>query len=218
MDHNNHKNHNSFDSFLHDYFNFFLAGVLILFFALAYWLLLGPKFQATETAIRMNIDDQEKIYVSEQGKLANLKAMMELYKKISPADLQKFNGVLPNSYVPERLFGELEEVIGKGGWSINSLEIIKPEDSAKAAPAATVDENGNPLPASAQTILEDQNKDLGQVHLRLSLGAVDYAGLKNLLRLLENNLRLFNITNVSFSPTTGVATLDLITYYYQPAP
>jgi hypothetical protein len=216
MDKKTLKNHNSFTSFLYNYFNLFLLGVLILFFALAYWLLLGPKFQSTKAAIELNIAEQEKIYFNEKKKLTDLQNIVELYKKVSPTDLQKFNGVLPNDYVRERLFGELEEIVGRGGWLINSLEIIPAKESAKAAPAPAVDGKGELSPESAQILFMNKPKDVGQVYLELSLGSIDYAGLKSFLRLMENNLRLFDITSVDFSPTSGVATFKLTTYYYQP--
>lgn len=218
MDTNNHKNHNTLNSFLHNYFNLFLAGVLILFFVLSYWFLLGPKFQATKMAIEENIVEQERIYLSEKKKLADLQTIVELYKKINPADLQKFNGVLPSSYVRERLFGELEEIVGRGGWSINSLEIIPEKDLSKPAAPSTTGNGGTAASETAQALFLNKAKDIGQINLTLSLSGIDYAGLKSFLRLIENNLRLFDITSVDFSPTTGVATFKITTYYYQPLP
>lgn len=203
----NKKNQNTLNLFLDNYFNALMAGALILFLVLAYLVFLGPKFRAVKAAIQANIKEQENLYAEQQKKLANLQSIVELYKKISQADLQKFNGVLPDIYVRERLFGELEEIIGRGGWMITGVKIIRPEEDAKPAPLA---EAGAAVPGPATP-----NKKVGSINLELSVGAIDYAGFKNLLRILENNLRLFDVTDVNFSPADNTATIILTTYYYQ---
>jgi len=191
------KNQNTLNSFLDNYFNAILAGGLILFLVASYIFFLAPKFQATQAAINADIAEQRDLEASSQQKLVNLKALAEIYQKIDPNDLQKFNSVLPNDYVPERLFGEIEEIISRGGWLLGTLSISKSADSATAA---------------------SSNPRLGTISLGLSLSAVDYSGLKNLLKMLENNLRLFDVTSVSFSPSSNSASLVLTTYYYKPAP
>jgi len=188
----NQKNQNNLNLFLNNYFNALLAGALILFLAVAYLVFIGPKFRATQTAIQANLEEQQRLLSDNQKKLANLKSLIELYKKINPADLQKFNNVLPDSYVPERLFGELEEIIGRGGWLVSNIRISRPEETAEI-------------------------KNPGQLSLELSLGGIDYSGLKNFLRLMENNSRLFDITAVSFSSSGNSARIVLTTYYYKVA-
>jgi hypothetical protein len=194
-----------------EYFQIFLAGVLIVFLVLAYFLLIGPKFQTTQAAIQANIDEQQSIYAGQQKKLSNLKALAELYKKINLSDLQKFNTVLPDKYVPERLFGELEEITAQGGWEITSVKIMDPEDTAKAVKATAVDEEGKPIVAVVKTVKDPR---LGTVSLEVNFGSIDYAGLKSLLRLLENNLRLMDVEAVDFNPANSSAVLRLDTYYY----
>lgn len=203
------KNQNSLNLFLNNYFNIILAAVLILFLFFAYLVFLAPKFRATQAAISVNTEEKQLLYETTQKKLASLKIISEVYQKINPSDLQKFNSVLPDSYARERLFGELEEIISRGGWLISSVTISPEEDVAKApAPAVGAD---NPAPA---TVLN--NKKIGIVNVQLDLTAIDYQGFKNLLRLLENNLRLFDITSVEFSPDADAATVVISTYYYQP--
>ncbi|MCX6794584.1 MAG: hypothetical protein NTY31_01095 [Candidatus Falkowbacteria bacterium] len=205
------KNQNSLNLFLNNYFNIILAVVLILFLFFAYLVFLSPKFRATQAAISANTEEKQLLYETTQKKLASLKIISEIYQKISPSDLQKFNSVLPDSYARERLFGELEEIISRGGWLISSIT-ISPEEVAAKAPAPVVNEDGTSNPASAATL---NNKKVGTVSLQLSLTAIDYPGFKNLLRILENNLRLFDITSVEFSPEADAATVVITTYYYQ---
>jgi hypothetical protein len=197
----NFKNQNSRNFFLNNYFNAILAGVLILFLAVAYFAFLGPKFRATEAAILMNIEEQRRLYENQQKKLASLQAIAEVYKKISPADLVKFNSVLPDDYARERLFGELAEIVSRGGWLVTSIQIDQPAE-------------GVPPPTSP-SIISVTDKKVGTINLSLEVMAVDYGNFKKLLRILENNLRLFDISAVEFSPSEDSATVFLTTYFYQ---
>lgn len=208
------KNRDTLSLIWDKYFQVFLAGVLILSLILAYFLILGPKFQATQSALQANIDEQQSIYSGQQKKLANLKALVDLYKKIDMADLQKFNAVLPDKYIPERLYGELEEIVSRGGWLVTSVRIMDPEDAAKQVKATAVDEEGNSLPAAIQPT---EDARLGTINFEVNVSAIDYAGLKSLLRLLEKNLRLIDVQSVGFNPDGNSATLELTTYYYKSA-
>lgn len=191
------KNQNAMNLFLNNYFNIIMVLVVIIVLAIAYFIVIQPKYDATMTAISANIEQQQKLYLDQQKKLDNLKTVSDLYKKIPLADLKKFNGVLPDNYVRERLFGELEEIITQNGFILNSVSIsqeVKKAPTDEGAAGASV--------------------KIGKINIQLSLSVIDYTGFKNLLRLLENNLRLFDITNLSFSPGGNTAELTLTTYYY----
>jgi len=204
------KKQNNLNLFLNNYFNIILAAALVLFLFFAYLVFLGPKFSATQAAISANTEEKQLLYETTQKRLASLKAISEIYKKISPADMQKFNSVLADSYVRERLFGELEEIIGRGGWLVSDIIISQEEVKKTAAPIVT--ENGVITPASSPVL---NNKKVGTISLQLNISSIDYPGFKNMLRLLENNLRLFDVTNVEFSPASDSAVITIITYYYQ---
>jgi Tfp pilus assembly protein PilO len=191
------KNKNSLNLFLNNYFNIIMVFVVIIILAASYFIIIKPKYDATMAAIKINIEQQQKLYTEQYKKLVSLKTVAELYKKVSPTDLKKFNGVLPDNYVKEILFGELEEIITQNGFILDSVMINKP-DETKASEEGTI-------PA---------NTKIGTITFQLSLSAIDYAGFKNLLKLLESNLRLFDITDVSFSPGGNSASLTLSTYYY----
>lgn len=206
----NQKNQNALNLFLNDYFGAFLAIFLIAFLVGCYFFVIRPKYQDTLSLVQANIEQQQLIYQNSAKKLANLKALAEIYKKISPTDLQKFNSVLPDTYVRERLFGELEELAGQGGWLVTQISISPAEDPSKALAPTESTEN---IPGAGIS-----DKKLGRVSLEITLSAIDYAGLKSFLKILETNLRLFDVTDVSFSPSESSATLVLTTYYYQTTP
>ncbi|MFA5886338.1 MAG: hypothetical protein WC863_01005 [Patescibacteria group bacterium] len=197
----NQKNNSQLNQFLNDYSNALIAVILILFLAAAYWFLLYPKFLTIQSSLKTAGEETQNLYNIYWQKLVNLKSVNESYKKISAVDLQKFNSVLPDEYVPERLFGELEEIVSRGGWLIGNIS-LKPVKIA--APALF----------SSSTPITFSNKKLNAISVSLSISAIDYQGLKNLLKILENNLRLFDVTSVSFSPSSNSVNLVLTTYYY----
>lgn len=200
------KNRDSLNSLLKTYFSLFMLLLVILVLAVGYLLILKPKYQATLKTINDNYAQQQEYYASQNEKLANLKALNEFYKKIGSADLAKFNSLLPDQYAKERLFGELEETITRNGFVVKSINLVDSDSQEPGAEGAAAE--------AGQTI----SPQLGQIKVQLSLGAVDYIGFKNLLRLLEANLRLFDVTQVSFSPDSEATSLTLTTYYYKKQP
>lgn len=196
------------DLFLSVYGHLVMVMILIVFLAASYFLILRPKFSEAKLAIQNNIDQQQKLFDDQQTKLSNLQAVASLYKKIKPADLQKFNGVLPDEYVKEKLFGEIEELITKQGLIVNTISVTK-EGGAGATGAKPA--NASPVPDNTRQDLAS----LGRINIDLSIEMINYSAFKNLLRVLENNLRLFDISAVSFAPDSETAAITLTTYYYQ---
>ncbi|MFA5154956.1 MAG: hypothetical protein WC453_00830 [Patescibacteria group bacterium] len=191
----NQKNKNALNLFLREYAPALMAAVLVVCLLLSYILLLAPKFAAAKAGIRANLESEQKLYLNSLRKLAVYRAIDQVYQQINPNDLQRFNGVLPDDYVPERLFGEVEEMAAQGGWLISSLTISEPK--ADETPPGVV------------------RPGLGRYNLELSIASIDYSGLKKLLKIFENNLRLFDVTEVNFSPSEATADIILTTYYYQ---
>ncbi|MCX6797916.1 MAG: hypothetical protein NTX66_01695 [Candidatus Falkowbacteria bacterium] len=199
------RKNNPFLQNLNDNFDAFLIIAVIVIFAAAYFFVILPKYQSTITAIKDNTSQQEKIYFEQKTRLNNLKVAANLYegiKKDQLGDIRKVNAVLPNDYVKERLFGEIEEIINKSGFLLSSLSIKREEISQDNL--AGTNSLGDALP-----------KSVGRIQMSISISAIDYAGLKNLLYTLEKNNRLLDIQSIAFSPEGKTAQLELYTYYFK---
>lgn len=191
------KNQNSLNLFLNNYFNLILVFVLALILLGAYLAFIKPKYQETKLLIQNNLEQQQRLYAEQVKKLNNLRVISDLYEKIPVSDLDKFNEVLPDDYVKEALFGELEEIITQNGFVVNSISL---SDSG----------------LSIENEEEANSKEkVGSLSISLSLSAINYNNLKNLLRLLESNLRLFDVTEINFDPGGNGVELILSTYYYK---
>ncbi len=201
------NNKNSANLFLNEYFNIIVFFAMIFIFFIAYIFVIGPKFTATKNAINDNIETEKKLYAEQVKKLRDLKTIKDVYDKISPADLKKFDSVLPDKYVQERLFGEFEELVIQNGFLINSVNIINEEEGGDGNSAK------QPMPTMG---VDSVSPRLGEISVDVSISAIDYAGFKSMLKNLEANLRLFNIKSVDFSEGGKTANIMLVTYYYKP--
>ncbi len=200
------KNQNQLNQFLKDYFNIIILFLVIIILTVSYFLFIKPKYNETMLAIQSNISQQQKLYNEQKKKLESLKTISGLYNKISPSDLKKFNNVLPNDYVKESLFGELEEIISQSGLVIDSISINKEGDDVKK----------DAKQENKDSVASGVPDKVSEINMEIALSAVNYSSFKNFLKVLENNLRLFDVKGLSFLPDSNSANLSLTTYYYKP--
>ncbi len=198
------KQRNSFNLFLNEHFSWLLMVGVLFVFVIAYVFFIGPKLQMTKAAIKDNIEAQQRLFAEQEKKLRDLKTIQEVYAAILPADLARFNGVLPNEYLKETLFGEIEEIIIDRGFLLKSIVLTSDMGTASSPTEIGLPEMGSP-----------DTSRVGTVSANVSIGAIDYAGFKQLLTSLEANARLFDIKNVNFSQSAETAEFQIVTYYYK---
>jgi len=206
MTNNNLAKKNSINTFLNKYFNLFVVVFVSFLLFFSYILILQPKVTETATAISENISSHQRLLTAEKTKLKNLKEAVAIYDNIDKVDLERVNRILPNDYNKELLFGELEELITRNGFIPTSIILNKEDGTTHSDTPAPVDQND-------QTI-KDSSK-IGLINISLNIASVDYAGLKNLLEVLESNLRILDVKKVSLDGGGHAGTLELTTYYYK---
>ncbi len=195
---------NSFNTFLNSYFNLFVVVLLSFLLIMSYFLILKPKVDKTVMAIEENISYHQKLLQSEKTKLLSLEAVIANYNDIDAIDIERVNRILPNDYDKELLYGEIEELITRNGFIPTSITLKKDGEEALAAGAAPVN-----------TKLESKvSEKVGIINISLSIASVDYAGLKNLLNILESNLRLLDVKQLSLDGGSSGG-LELATYFYK---
>ena len=191
--------------FLNKYFNLIITFLVLIFLVLAYFLFISPKHKTAELLIKENISNQQLLLNQQQKKLDTLKIISDIYSKVDSADLLKFNLVLPYQYKQEQLFGEFEEIANKNGWILTNVNLSYPDETGpNQAP---------PAPLTDDIFVGSLNPNVGRVEVSLGFYGLDYQGVKKLLTVLEGNLRLFDVNQISFSGE-GV-NLNLTTYYYK---
>ena len=197
---------NNRNIFLNKYFNLILSFLVLIFFIVIYITVLGPKFQTAQAAIKENLVSQQLLLNQQQKKLDTLKVIADIYSKVSVNDLAKFNSVLPDEYKQEQLFGEFEEIAEKNGWLLRSVSLDYLDEAIPGQAIQTISEEDH--------FYGSVHPNVGRVEINLNFAGLDYQAMKRLLAVLESNLRLFDVSQVSFSGGSEV-TLTLTTYYYK---
>ncbi len=192
--------YNNFNAILNDNFNLVIVAIVIILLFFSYLMVIRPKFESTLVAIKANIDQRELFYKTQKQKLVDLQEAVVLYRKISSDNIDKVNGVLPDEYAKERLFGEVEDILSQKGLILDSLSLTK----------AGEDDDEPLVPRDKGLSL-----NVGIIKAEMSLSSIDYVALKNLLPLLEKQLRLIDVEDLSFDPSAETANLIFYTYYFK---
>lgn len=191
---NNLSKQNYINGLLNSYFNLFVVVFITFLLFLSYFLILKPKVDETTNAISENISSYERLLRAEKDKLTTLQETILTYDKIDQIDLDRVNGILPNEYDKEALYGEIEEIIRQNGFIPTSIALTKEE---------TVLSTSSP-----------SNPKIGVINIDLSVASINYAGIKNLLEILETNLRILDVKELSLSDG-GSGNLKIDTYFYK---
>lgn len=195
---------NQINTFLNNYFNLFVVIFVSLLLFMAYLFLLRPKVDATTMTISENISSHEKLLEAEKNKLSSLQGAVLSYNNINKVDLDRVNTILPDDYDKEALYGEIEEIIKQNGFTPTLISITKDSEAVKT-------DIGSDVKA---VVVPEISEKVGTINIDVSISAIDYAGLKNLLQVLENNLRIINVKKVTLGDKNS-ASLEFSTYYYK---
>ena len=202
--------------FLNKYYNLILVILVLAFLIFSYLMIIGPKHEAAEILIKENVVNQQLLFNQQQKKLDTLKIIADIYSKVEPADLLKFNSVLPYQYKQEQLFGEFEEIVKKNGWILKTVSLSYPDEleERRVVPTPLNEGNLDGELLKEEVFFGSLNPNIGRIEVNLELAGLDYQGIKKLLALIEENLRLFDVNQVTFSGVSEVS-LSLTTYYYK---
>lgn len=200
---------NLINRLLNEYFGVLTVAVVILVLFLSYHFLLWPKYQGILNKIKTTAFESKQLEPKYQD-LANYKKLAEDYAKINKDDLAKYQGLVPKRYSKEDLFAETIFMLDKAGFVVDSLDVSNPgeetgatDPSGRSRGAAKVDAKGI-LP-----------KNISKATVKLGVSKIDYNGLKKILSLVENNLRLSDIEKITFDPAQKIGVLEWSTYYFK---
>lgn len=184
------------NNFLIDYFKWVIALTVFLILASGTFFVILPKYSLVEKKIEAANQTLKAKEIKLTQYLKNLNELNENFKAVSSDELSKINVILPDKPGVEDLYSQIEKLVKNNGLLISSLNI---------PPIETV---------SASEIAPDDNREAKKVRINLNVVGADYTSFKNLLRTLENNLRLMDVESVTFSPKEKNVSLDFTTYYF----
>jgi hypothetical protein len=197
--------------FFSKYFKFIILIVVLIIFFASYVYILKPMYDKTLEAVKGNAVNRERVYLQQLNKLNSFRQLVSVYNKIPDDEKDKLNNLLPPDYVKEQLFIELGYIIPQNGHKLSYLNFKKDteietekEDQRRARTEEEI---------SASSFLDDLAPDIGYIDAELKLSSASYNGIRNLLKLLENNLRLVDVYELSFDPEGETFEASFVTYY-----
>jgi hypothetical protein len=185
------------------YFIFIILFLMLISFLFAYKLIISPVSASIDNEIKKINEDKktQKIYLSKT--LENISKYRKDYENLNVDDKAKIDLMIPDVNDAEKLFTDIELLILKNGFILNSLEINSAKDTgitkAKRKNETSVD----------NTV----NQDIGIIDLKLDVSNSSYKNFKKLLGVFENNLRIMDVHNINFSLDGASVSFEIKTYY-----
>jgi len=192
-----------------NYFNFLVLALGVIIFALGLWLLILPEYSQF---VKANEQAKSNLQIELDAKSSYLNSIRNLKKSdqlISPADKEKIAAMVPTGNDASKIITEMEAIVLKNGAVLNSINLDQQGSGHTSVLSSDVGVTTEPPPG----IFEQLPQGVNRIKIDISLGSVSYPILKNIIKTLENNVRLFDIANINFSPTENKAILEIYSYY-----
>lgn len=170
-----------------------LLAVLVL--AAGYFALLGPKYREITVGGGFDMTSLESEHRIATARAANLQQLVDTYEATDQAVLDRLDAMLPERPDNAGIFEQLEALALANGFALGTVSI-----EPVAAPS-------DPAAAEAQA-----GRGIEQHGISIVLGGGTYGTLKGFLDDVESNLRLLDVTAVSFVGDTGPYQISMTTY------
>ncbi len=195
------------------YFRAVLVALVVMVVAAGYFLLLGPRFKEISQQGILGYDAKRAQLEERQRYLDDLEVMVSRYEQVDFASLEKLSLVLPHKQDIPGILVEFQALAESVGLTVQSITVTELGAAAvSVAPGSAETRTGSTaIPAADAATLSSAVKPLN-VSLTVA-GADGYGTLKALLTAIERDLRIFDVSSVSFTPDGATYTLLLKTYY-----
>lgn len=174
------------------------ALLVVIILAPGYFMLIKPVYTAFADAQQLSSTYQQQWDLN-QSQLKNYQRTIDVYQSVNPLEESKVNQILPDKVDEANLYVNLESLAASTNLALELVDITPLAASTKKALFAEEEE----LTGSAVSL----------INVKLDLSDVSYAKLKSILTLIENNLRLLDVTSMDFNAADGSLSLTLQAYY-----
>jgi len=183
---------------------------LIIFAAGLFWFAY-PRYQRISQGDDIAMKNLRAEYEAKNNYLGKIKNLKKLYQQVSQAEIKKIEGMVPNDSKIINLIPEIESIILRNGAVLDSIK-VEPNFN-KEASAKTNTEAGKKTESLSGIFGGPPPKGVGRIKIEISLSSVSYQVLKNIIKTLENNLRLLDIAAISYAVQENSAVFTIYTYY-----
>lgn len=182
---------NSLNVVLAHYYLPISAAVLVLVLFFGYYFILLRHYNSN--LISREVDKAAKSNTLELKKkeYAQVTSLIENYEKINREDIENIKYLLPDKKDIPGILVQLEAIAEKNGIILGGITI-------------------NEVPETANDTFHRLTVNVELI----GVSGYSYEIVKSFLSDIENNLRIFDVNAVYFSPESTNYSLNLFTYYY----
>lgn len=174
--------------------------VLVLFgLLLAGWGLFWPLLQRESIGDSLSYRENTQRVAELQQQKAEVERLLAAIQAISNEDRALLQAILPSAQEVPTLLAQIESIARQSGLVLTSFTVAETKIPHSR-------ERGGVAVASSPLAVQ-------KLTLNLTFRAGEYAQFKQLVEALERNIRLVDITSMTFSPDAKGYTINAVTYY-----
>jgi hypothetical protein len=207
----NNKNKNTdnirlLNTFLIQYFHLVIIVFIVAFILLSLFLLLLPKYNSIQNSIEVSNENKEKEKEALIAYNLRLDGYIASFEKINDSNRDRIYTLLPDDDLKENLFVRFEDLVRRRGLLLESLTV----EASDVESALNPDANKKRVnPKKTRSLPEG----VGSVVIGINLLGIEYEELKEFLAIIEKNLRIMDINNLSFNNDNKSLSLTITTYF-----
>ncbi|MDD5342617.1 MAG: type 4a pilus biogenesis protein PilO [Patescibacteria group bacterium] len=200
--------------------------LVVIVFGVGGFSFLYPKYQSIQNQGLLDFGNKQKQLDERQTYLAKLEKMVETFDSINSKDVEALKELLPSSQEIPELFVMVDQFGQDLGLKVTRIAITDQGSavSSGSETAAETTEKKSILQSIAATANPNEQVGItesvkpaviGSLGLVIGLETKDisYSKYKELLKAIEENIRIFDLNSVDYDPGTDSLTLNITTYY-----
>jgi Tfp pilus assembly protein PilO len=170
-------------------FKIFIVLIFFLIVGVGFIFLVYPKYQNIIEAKQEN-EKLENSFLKTAQEIKNLQNVVNNFKKIDQATINKIDNLLIKKEINEELFSYFSFVILRNGAVVNSITINE----------KNIKESTHP-------------KEIEILRVNLDISGVNYLVLKNLLKEFENSMLITDVQKFDFNPSKNSLIIEVDVNY-----
>ncbi|MDP2736624.1 MAG: hypothetical protein Q8O59_02435 [bacterium] len=200
---------NKINGFLINYFNYLVLSLGIIILVAGLFVLIYPKYQQISKANEVAKNNLQIEYETKLSYLNSIRNLKKSYQSVGDEEKAKLVSMLPAGRDTSPIITEIESITVRNGAILTSIRIEPAAASGRANLKVDLKENKESLAG----IFNELPQGVGQIKIEIRLGSINYPILKNIIKTFENNLRLFDISEINFNASENEAILNIYSYY-----
>ncbi len=198
-----------FDILVYRYFSFVAIVLFLAIIGAGYAYLLKPKYDFIVKKNEIDIENKKRNIEEVKKYISELEEFNDFYSNIGKENIDIVNRILPKKEREEEYFVFFNALAEKAKLQLNKVVVGGDTEGSKKGSSRVVIKG-------EQNETEEKERaesGAGKTNVTIELNGINYAKLKKLLQIIENNSRLMDVESLQFNLEGGVASMDITLYY-----